>query len=255
MEPQKEPQKEPQPQDNPETIEPLPGVEPAAQGTSSSQETTAEPVPEVIAKDKPGLSPSQPVKKSFWQKVLPWVIVALVFYVGGLATLFFAVYQPAKQAAAAAAASAEKEITSLNSQVSQLELQNSQVQQELETTRANLVDTQDELTTAQATIEKQLAEVANANIKRLAYKLMGNINTARAALEKGDTNSARQALNFASKDLSDLQVAGLTPEALSGFSNWLNEAVANLEETTLQKSRAALDMLYTNLLLLVDNLP
>ena len=260
-----EPEEELKPQENPEPVEPALEAQPVEGETIPIAEPAAEPVAEVVP--EPAVAPEaqaevkrEPlraplVKKSFWSKALPWVIVALVFYLGGLATIYFAVYQPAKKAAAAAAASAEQEIAALNNQVSQLELQKSQVQSELDTARGNLVDTQEELTAAQVTIEEQLSDVANANIKRLAYKLLGNVNSARAALEKRDTDSARQALNFASTDLSELEGAGLAAEALSGFADRVNDAVTNLNEITLQKSRAALDTLYTNLLLLVDNLP
>lgn len=262
-----EPKEEPNPQENPETVKTLPMEEPLAEGTAPSASTAAAPVfatapepaveaaSEVKAEVKTKPLRASASKTTFWRKALPWVIVALVFYLGGLATIYFAVYQPARNEAAAAAASAEQEIASLNNQVSQLEVQQSQVQSELDTARSNLVDTQEELTAAQATIEAQLTDVANANIKRLAYKLLGNINSARAALEKRDTDSARQALNFAGSDLAELEGAGLAAEALSGFSDRLKEAVTNLNEITLQKSRAALDALYTNLLLLVDNLP
>ncbi len=262
-----EPSEEIKPQENPEAVKPLSDEKTPTDETTTFEETTAATVVEALhepaaasasevkaeVKTKPLRAPTP--KKSFWGKALPWAIVALVFYLGGLATIFFAVYQPARNEAAAAAASAEQEIAALNDQVSQLELQKSQVQSELDSARASLVDTQEELTTAQVTIEEQQTEVANANIKRLAYKLLGNINSARAALEKRDTDSARQALNFAGSDLAELEEAGLEVEALSGFADRVDEAVTNLNEITLQKSRAALDTLYTNLLLLVDNLP
>ena len=264
-----EPEDELKPQENPEAAEPAQDAEPAVSDTIPAPETAAEtfaepaaeavpePISEAVAatevKREPLRAPA--AKNSLWSKALPWVIVALLFYLAGLATIFFAVHQPAKQAAAAAAAAAEQEIASLNNQLSQLELQKSQVQSELDTTRGNLVDTQEDLTTAQATIEEQLTEVANANVKRLVYKLLGNINSARAALEKLDTASARQALNFAKTDLTELEGTGLAEDALSGFADRLDEAVTNLTETGLEKSRAALETLYSNLLLLVDNLP
>lgn len=270
-----EPEEELNPLENLEAVEPVQDAEQAVSETLPADEPIAEPVAETIA-EPTAEAPIDPViatlpavktgvkheplrapaaKKSFWSKVLPWVIVALVFYLGGLATIYFALYQPAKQAAAAAASAAEQEMTSLNNQVSQLEIQKSQVQSELDATRGTLVDAQEDLSAAKATIEEQLTDVANANIKRLAYKLLGNINSARAALEKRDTDSARQALNFAKTDLTDLEGAGLDADALSGFTDRLDEAVTNLGELTLQKSRTALETLYTNLLLLVDNLP
>lgn len=262
-----EPEEELKPQENPETAEPAQEMEPALSETIPAAESVAETIAEPVAEDytepvveaeaevkrEPLRAPAE--KKSFWNKALPWVIVALLFYLGGLATIYFAVHQPAKQAAASSAAAAEQEITTLNNQVSQLELQKAQVQSELDATRGNLVDTQEDLSTAQVTIEEQLTEVANANVKRLAYKLLGNINSARAALEKRDTASARQALNFAKADLAELEGAGLAADSLSGFTERLDEALNSLNDITLQKSRAALDTLYSNLLLLVDNLP
>ncbi|HNR02930.1 MAG TPA: hypothetical protein PKK59_10375 [Anaerolineaceae bacterium] len=262
-----EPEEELKPQENPESAEPVLDSQPAESEAIPTTEPVVEPAAEVMPEAAAAVEPevqtevkAEPLrapagKKTFWSKALPWVIVALLFYLGGVATIYFAVHQPAKKAAAAAAATAEQEISSLNNQVSQLELQKSQVQSELDTARGNLVDTQEELTAAQSTIEEQLTEVANANIKRLVYKLLGSINSARASLEKRDTASARQALNFAKADLEELEGAGLAAEALSGFADRLEDAVTNLNELTLQKSRAALDTLYTNLLLLVDNLP
>lgn len=254
------------PQDTSQDSEPLPENVTNTEETPAVEESVAEPVVDTTApvvdvkpEEKPG-EKREPLRapaaqKTFWSKALPWVIVALVFYLGGLATIFFAVHQPAKKAAEAAAATAVEEIASLNNEVSQLELQKSQVQNELDTTRGNLVDTQEDLTAAQATIEEQLTEVSNANVKRLAYKFLGNINSARAALEKLDTASARQALNFAKTDLAEMEASGLAADALSGFTERLDEAITNLTETGLDKSRAALDTLYANLLLLVDNLP
>ncbi len=262
-----EPEEELKPQEIPQNEEPVQEPEPVEFESAPMEEVVTEPVietePETVTEVEPSIKTevkreplrSPAAKKSYWNKALPWVIVALVFFLGGLATIYFALYQPVKQAALTAANTAQQEISSLNNQVSQLEVQKSLVQSELDTTRGELVDTQEDLAAAQATIEEQVTDVANAKVKRVAYQLLGNINSARAALEKLDTASARQALNFAKADLAELESAGIEADALAGFADRLDEALANLNEAGLEKSRAALVTLNSNVLLLVANLP
>ncbi len=188
-----------------------------------------------------------PAKKSFWSKLLPWVIVAVVFYLGGLATIFFAVYQPAKNAAAAAAADADKQITELTDKVAQAEIDISAVRTELDTVKADL-------TAAQTTIADQTTQLAKIKQMEIVYKFLVDVNGARAALEKLDTNTALQSINFAKADLTELQATEIDAASLSGFGELLDTATSKISEPDLLTSRSALDTLYSNLLNLVNNL-
>ncbi|MBP9040517.1 MAG: hypothetical protein KBF64_01945 [Anaerolineaceae bacterium] len=188
-----------------------------------------------------------PAKKSFWSKLLPWVIVAVVFYLGGLATIFFAVYQPAKNAAAAAAADADKQITELTDKVAQAEIDISTVRTELDTVKADL-------TAAQTTIADQTTQLAKIKQMEIVYKFLVDVNGARAALEKLDTNTALQSINFAKADLTELQATEIDAASLSGFGELLDTATSKISEPDLLTSRSALDTLYSNLLNLVNNL-
>jgi len=208
---------------------------------------------ETPAVEKPVVEPAKtevkpaPAKKSFWSKMLPWVIVAVVFYLGGLATIYFAVYQPAKTAAAAAAADADKQITELTDKAAQAEINTAAIQTELDTTKTDL-------TAAQTTIAEQTAELAKTNQMKIAYKFLVDVNGARAALEKLDTNTALQSINFAKTDLTDLQATDIDAAAISGFGDLLDTAISKMAEPDLLTSRDALDTLYSNLLNLVNNL-
>lgn len=188
-----------------------------------------------------------PAKKSFWSKLLPWVIVAVVFFLGGIATIYFALYQPAVNTAKADAAAAEQQIAELTDKVGQSEIDTAAIQTELDTTKADL-------TAAQTTITEQTVELAKTNQLKVAYKFLLDVNAARAALEKLDTNTALQAINFAKADLAELQTTDIDAAAMTGFADRLDEAASNISSPDLLKSRDALDTLYSSLLLLVNNL-
>lgn len=200
--------------------------------------------------ENPVIEPAKPApaQKSFWSKILPWVIVAVVFFIGGLATIFFAVYQPAKIAA-------QKQITELTDQLSQADLDKAAAQSELETAKSELETVKAELTTVQFTISEQAVEMAKTNQLKVAYKFLVDVNGARAALKNLDTNTALQSINFAKADLAELEATELDPAALSGFSDRLIEASENISKPDLLKASEALDTLYSNLLNLVNNLP
>ena len=121
------------------------------------------------------------------------------------------------------------------------------IQTELDTAKADL-------TAAQTTIAEQTTELAKSNQVKIAYKFLLDVNAARAALEKLDTNTALQAINFAKVDLADLLTTNIDAAATTGFADRLDEAAKNITEPDLLKSRDALDTLYSSLLLLVNNL-
>jgi len=211
--------------------------------TEAAEEAAPEPTYER------GAEAGQPhPKKSFWGKVLPWVIVAIVFYIGGLATIYFALYQPDKQIAAAATEADAAKIADLTGQYDQALKQYRDAQIELDLTKS-------ELQAANATVEDQIVELAQTNQLNIAYKFLVDVSSARAALEKQETSTARQAINFARADLKELEATDVQADSLAGFESRLDEAASNLTEPGLEKSRAALNTLYSSLLLLIDNLP
>lgn len=232
-------------------------LEPVAE--SKAEETPVKPIEEIQTEDsrvveEPKPEPVKtdivetPKKKSFWSKVLIWFLVALVFFIGGVATLFFVVYQPAKEAAKAAAETSAQKITSLTENFDKAIKQFGAAQTELDVTKG-------ELMAAQSQIEDLTTELANANQLEMVYKFIADVNLARVKLETLDVNSSRQAINFAKADLADLQATGIDPDSISGFSASLDEANTNLSQPDLLKSREALNNLYSSLLLLVNNLP
>ena len=99
------------------------------------------------------------------------------------------------------------------------------------------------------------AELARVNLSNLAYRFLVDVSSARIAIEKQDTATARQAINFAKADLDELKTTDVTADVLSGFAEKLNEASSNLTPSGIEKSRSALDSLYSNLLLFIGNLP
>lgn len=228
---------------------------------STTEAQPAEPVQEKPAAGAlPRVMVGQPhPKKTFWSKLLPWVIVAVLFYVGGLATLFFALYQPKMEAAktaaaeqatlaeAAAEADAEKIIDLTNDYNEALKM--------YQDAQAELDLTKGELETVSSTLAGKEAELTSATTANIAYKFLVDVSSARIAVEQDDTATARQAINFAKADLEELKKTGVTADVLAGFAEKLNEASSNLTLTGIEKTRTALDSLYTNLLLLIDNLP
>jgi len=168
-------------------------------------------------------------------------------------------YQPQKQAdtaaiaelSASATAAAEADaskIIDLTNDYNQALKQNGDAQAELDLTKGELEATRNFI------VDKD-AELARVNLTNISYKFLVDVSSARIALEKQDTASARQAINYAKADLEALKTANVTADVLSGFAEKLNEASSNLTPTGLVKSRSALDSLYSNLLLFIDNLP
>lgn len=224
---------------------------PAAEEVTIPEEVKTEAAEEAAPESTYGRGSEvgQPhAKKSFWGKLLPWVIVAIFFYLGGLATIYFALYQPDKQIAVAAKEADAAKIANLTGQYDQALKQYRDAQIELDLTKS-------ELQAAHATVEDQIVELAQTKQLNIAYKFLVDVSSARAALEKQETSTARQAINFARADLKELEATDVQTDSLAGFEARLDEAALNLTEPGLEKSRAALDTLYASILLLIDNLP
>lgn len=178
---------------------------------------------------------NQSDKRSFGQVVLPWFLVAIVFFLIGAGLVYFTMYQ-----------NVSKELTDAKTQVSDLSGQLSSAQVDLEKAKSDLNTTQLSLTDAQKQLE-------TSQIATILYKLQMDVNTARVGLLKLDPSSARQALTFASADLSELSQTSIEADKLSGLQARIDTALTNLEGDP-QKAIDALDTLYTNLLLISDNL-
>jgi glutamine synthetase type III len=224
-----------------------PAAEEAAIPEEVETEAAEEVEPESTFEREAEIGQPHP-KKSFWGKVLPWVIVAIVFYLGGLATIYFALYQPDKQIAAAAVEADAAKIADLTGQYDQALKQYRDAQIELDLTKS-------ELQAAYTTVGDQIVELAQTKQLNIAYKFLVDVSSSRAALEKPDISTARQAINISKADLKELEATELQADSLAGFADRLDEAASNLTEPGLEKSRAALNTLYSSLLLLIDNLP
>lgn len=218
---------------------------------STPQETPAvEPAVVVPAASEPVEVKTEPARKSFWMKMLPWAIVALVFFLGGMALIYFTLYQNATDAVKAA----DMKVAGLQSELSQVQGKLTTEKETSGNLQTELDGVKAELTTAQGMIETQTAEILKAQQLQTIYKFLADVNTARAVLESLDVNSTRQAINFAKADLVELEATGIEAASISGFKDRLDEAETKLGEPDLLTSRAALNTLYQNILLLIDNL-
>lgn len=209
-----------------------------------AEDSPAEKVVEIKPEVEIVSSPTP--KKGVVDRALPWVIVAIVFFLVGALLTWFVVYQPKAQELAAAqvemtasAASAAENATNLQST--------------LDTANANLTVAEADLANAQATIEAQTTLLAKTELLKVIYKFQSDVNVARASLSKLDPASSKQALSFLAADLADLEKAGLDPDSLSGFRSKIEDAQTNLE-TAPDKTLADLETIYSNLLLLINNL-
>ena len=204
------------------------------------------PKSDMQAEDNPNLETkasekeSAPVKTistkpGFFTVALRWIIVAVVFFLIGAGVVYFTLYQTASKDLQAAKVDSTKVSESLSAAEVDLE----KAKADLSTTQASLNETTTALQTSQ-----QAA---------LLYKLEADVNAARAALYKLDPSTARQAISYATADLTELAKTSIDAESLSGLQPRLETALANLE-TDPQKAMDALDTLFTNLLLLGSNL-
>jgi multidrug efflux pump subunit AcrA (membrane-fusion protein) len=185
-------------------------------------------------------------KKGIVDRALPWVIVGIVSFLIGALLTWFVVYQPK----ALELASAQVQMTEAASTAAE---KAAGLQSSLDTANADLAAANANLASAQATIEAQTTLLAKTELLKVIYKFQSDVNVARASLSKLDPASSRQALSFVASDLTELEKAGLDPDALSGFKAKIEDALANLE-TAPDQSLADLETIYSNLLLLINNL-
>ncbi|PKN97850.1 MAG: hypothetical protein CVU42_14405 [Chloroflexi bacterium HGW-Chloroflexi-4] len=185
-------------------------------------------------------------QKGIIDRALPWVIVAIVTFLAGALLTWFVVYQPKAQELAAA----QEKISSSATMASE---KAASMQSSLDEANAELTTANENLANAQATIQAKTTLLAKTELLKVIYKFQSDVNVARASLSKLDTASSRQALSFLAADLAELEKAGLDPDSLSGFKTKIEDAQANLE-TAPDQTLADLETIYSNLLLLINNL-
>jgi hypothetical protein len=179
--------------------------------------------------------PQAPVKPGFFKRAIPWAIVIVVSFIAGACLIYFVLYTKANNAYTAS----EENVATLTSKLSTSEVDLSKIKTDLGTTQASLVDAN------------------NAAIKTeqllLLYKFQADVNLARVSLIKLDSSTARQALSVAGDDLKALTATNINSDSISGLQPQLDTAVTNLLSFP-DKASSALDTLYTNLLLISDNI-
>jgi hypothetical protein len=188
-----------------------------------------------VAESKTPIAQPAPAKRNFFQNALRWVIVSLVFLLIGAGVVYFTLYQTAKNSLAAAKA------------------ENSQVSDKLSAAEVDLEKAKVDLSTAQLSLNDTNTALQSEQITSLLYKFQADVNAARVAVLNLDPSSAKQALTFAAEDLTALSKTNINADSLSGLQTRIDTAIANLGADP-QKAIDSLDTLYTNLLLINNNL-
>jgi cytoskeletal protein RodZ len=184
---------------------------------------------------QPKTEPQVPVKPGFFKRVIPWVIVILVSFIAGAGLIYFTLYTRVNNAYTAS----EQNVATLTDKLSTSEMDLSKVKTELGTTQASLVNANNS-----AVKDQQLL---------LLYKFQSDVNLARVSMLKLDSSTARQALSVAGDDLKALTATNINPDSISGLQPQLDTAVTNVLSFP-DKAGNALDTLYTNLLLISNNI-
>jgi len=187
----------------------------------------------VVENKTPTTQPA-PKKNNFFTIALRWVIVSLIFLLMGAAIVYFTLYQTASTSLAAVKA------------------ENSQLSEKLSAAEVDLETAKSDLNTAQMSLTDTQTSLQGEKINSLLYKFQADVNTARVAVLNLDPSSARQALAFASQDLTALTQTNINVDSLSGLQPRIDAALTSLESDP-QKTMDALDTLYTNLLLIINN--
>ena len=177
---------------------------------------------------------SAPAKKGLVDRALPWVITGLVCFLAGALLTYFVIYQPK----ADALKTAQADLTATTEKSSQLQ--------------SDLDAAQVDLNTAQATIDDQAQNLLESAKCGLIYKFQADVNAARTSLAMHEPASARQALGYASDDLTELEKTGLDSDTLSGFTEKIESANANLI-TSPDDALDTLKTLHQDLLYLITN--
>jgi len=172
------------------------------------------PTVEATIKDEP----KEPVtgiekkKPTFGQKVLPWIIVALVFFLGGASLIYFTLYRTAKADLLAMNESAAKLTTNLT------------------TCQADLTTANDNLSAAQATLTQNSVDLNRQQKLAILYKIQADANAARAALLDGNLFSAGLKMALLADDIAKMKSTDFTAEEISGLQSRLDTVQQNLPD-------------------------
>lgn len=188
-----------------------------------------------VTENKTPAAEPAPAKRNFFKTALNWVTVSLIFFLIGAGVVYFTLYQTTSNALAAA------------------KVENTQVSEKLSAAEVDLEKVKTDLSTAQLSLTDIQTSLQNEQINSLLYKFQADVNTARVGVLNLDPSSARQALTFAKEDLAALSKTSINADSLSGLKSRIDTAVTYLESDP-QKAMGALDTLYTNLLLIINNL-
>lgn len=173
-------------------------------------------------------------KKTFLQIVLPWLIVAVVFFLGGVSTLYFTVYRTTKAELDAAKAEVVQSAA------------------DLDTANADLQQAKTDLADAQAALSEKTTALTKAETLELLYKFQADVNDARASLLNNDPSSARLMMASIAGDLSELQKTDIDAQSLTGLQPRIDTALQYLESDP-QTAIESLRTLSTNLSVLIEN--
>ena len=198
-------------------------VEDSPSVDTSSPKSETQPVVETSA--KPG----------FFKRILPWCIVAVVFFIGGMCLIYFTM------------------VTKLNASLKTSTDQAAQLTEQLSASDLDLQKAQTELSTANTSLADANNSLTSSEILKILYKFQADVNLARYSLLNLDPSTAKQALNLANEDLKDLSATTISPDSIAGLQPQIDSALSNVESDPA-KSANALATLYTNLLLISDNL-
>jgi septal ring factor EnvC (AmiA/AmiB activator) len=205
---------------------------------SAAKETQVEDSPEMKKENpivpEPKLSVKKKAKNAF-QKALPWMVVAVVFFIVGAGLIFFTAYH-----------STNNELQAAKADAAQLTDKLSASEVDLQTANTKLAEAQASLSTANTSLEKS-------QMLAILYKFQSDVNAARASLLALDPSSARQFMTLVSADLQDLSKTGIDTQTLSGLQPRIDTAMQNLESNP-QTALDALNTLYTNLAIITGNM-
>jgi hypothetical protein len=204
---------------------------------SPKKETQVEDSPMVENKVEPAKVDAKAevkVRKSMVQTALPWVIVAVVFFLIGAVLIIFTVYRTARVDLTAAKADA------------------AQLSEKLASTEVDLEKAKTDLSASQASLTDATAALTKSEMMSLLYKFQADVNAARASLLDQDPSSARQFLTFISADLAALQQTTIDAASIAGLQPRIDTALQNLESDP-KVAGDALKTLYTNLALITSN--
>jgi ABC-type Na+ efflux pump permease subunit len=195
------------------------------------KETVVEDSPVVekkVVETKPETKTVEKPKKTFWQIILPWVIVALVCFLGGAALIYFTLY------------------TDVKTELASVKVGSNQLMTKLSAVEIDLQKATNDLASTQASLTEATTALTKAETLEALYKFQADANAARAALLDNDPASARIIMTKLTEDLATLQATEISADLLSGIQPRLDTALQNLE-TEPRTAIDALDTLSQNL--------